>query len=159
MKHLRRSLSKDKVIGVSFHFYQSPPCVTFLELGNRGRCLPGIPRPLAFSKPGEADAATGLPRIQAPLLAWLSGRAGAQQGGSQAPAADDAQHPASHSAEKILGSISGALKEPPGFTHLTGNKRPTERLGFCSEVCFLSVPFGGRQWRWAYSPSPSDFFP
>lgn len=38
------------------------------------------------------------------------------------------------------------LKEPPGFTHLTENKRSMGRLGFCSEFCFLSASslFGER---------------
>ena len=67
--------------------------------------------------------------------AWL-GRGGAS---SQAKDADRAQHPASRSAEKLLGSVSGVLKEPPGFTRLTENKRSTGRLGFCSEFCFLSA--------------------
>lgn len=69
------------------------------------------------------------------------------------------QHPEPHGAEKILGTVSGVLKEPPGFAHLTENKRPTGRLGFCSEVCFLSASSLAGE-RGALSQSfLSDIFP
>lgn len=102
----------------------------------------------AFLAPRASLASPNLkkPKLQlgsptSKLPPWPSspaslGRSGAS---SQARDAACAQHPASHSSEKILGSVSGVLKEPPGFTHLTEDKRSTGRLGFCSEFCFLSA--------------------
>lgn len=42
-------------------------------------------------------------------------------------------------AEELLGTISGVLKKPPGFTHLTQNKNLIGRLGFCSRFAFFSA--------------------
>lgn len=73
-----------------------------------------------------------LGRSGAPWGAWGWPRSGGCRPGPST------QHPAPYHT-KILGTVSGLLKEPPGFVHLTENKRPRGRLGFCSEVCFLSA--------------------
>lgn len=88
-------------------------------------------------------ATSGFPPLQASLLALLSSLPGAKWCASGQPPGPGCRprpsHPAPHHAEKILGTISAVLKEPPGFAHLTENKRPKGRLGFHSEVCFFSA--------------------
>lgn len=92
-------------------------------------------RPFHLSKPSDWVSPT-----QANLsvqLSILAGRNRARWGqlqGRGLPAL-----PAPSTLRQWSRTISGVLKEPPGFAHLTGNKRPMGRLGFCSEVCFLSA--------------------
>lgn len=91
------------------------------------------PDPLHISKPFVTtdcpDPSYSLP-VEPPSQAWSSvGRTGCVP-----------QYPAPHGAQRrSWGTISGVLKEPPGFAHLTQNKKLIGRLGFCSGFAFFSA--------------------
>ena len=111
------------------------------------RSLPSR-RPVSKRFPASAwrgQAAPGHPPPP-PSLALLSGLTGAQWGamgrrrGSGGRLRPSTQRP-THSAGKIAGTISGVLKEPPGFAHLTEDKRPTGAMGFLFSGLFSLSQF------------------
>lgn len=137
-----------------------------MALGNRGLC------PLSIQPPSLLQAVSSL-SLERPGCVWVrpsklpcwpvgqttKGAVGRMWRASKPRMQTVPQYPAPHGVEKILGTISEVLKEPPGFAHFTENKRPLGRLGFCSEVCFLSASsLVGERGALSWSPR-SDVFP
>lgn len=133
-------------------------------LGNRG--LTGAPAPFhlqAFSSLSlERPSRVWAPPIPVLSLTRPSSLTGApwgamgRQRGQRRQTAP--QHPAPHGTGEPPGTISGVLKEPPGFAHLTENKRAHGgHWGFVLRF-FSASSLVGEQGAFS-STFPSEIFP
>lgn len=95
------------------------------------------PDPLHISKPFVTTDSSAQPSY------LISRTSFSRQGLSGAHGVCPPVHSTPWRAEEILGTISGVLKEPPGFAHLTQNKKLIGRLGFCSGFAFFSASSRG----------------
>ena len=164
-----RSPSRDTAAGVSFFFRHSCSsrlsCVKLLIWGpDAGESRPSrrpspLPSPSLFQPQfGEAEPRLGSPNpspLADPALQPDWGAVGRQRGQRRQTAP---QYPAPHGTGEPPGTISGVLKEPPGFAHLTENKRAHGgHWGFVLRF-FSASSLVGEQG--AFSSSfPSEIFP